>query len=103
MLRRIQSSIGLMAVRVLFSANAGADENWETLPLIENGNLADGWKHVGFGELIVDGDAVRTECDERGLGLAVWTKEKFVDCQIKVVFRAKDERSNAGVITRLVD
>lgn len=103
MLRRILSSMYLLAVLVLVSANAGADENWKTLPLIEDGKLADGWEHVGFGQLVVDGDAVRTECDERGLGLAVWTKEKFGDCQLKVVFRAKDERSNAGVIIRLDD
>ena len=46
---------------------------------------------------------MRTECDERGLGLAVWTKEKLGNCQIRVVFRTKDARSNAGVIMRLDD
>jgi len=82
---------------------ASADEPWRALPLIENGKVAADWKHVGFGKLVVDGDAVRTECDERGLGLAVWTKEKLGNCQIRVVFRTKDERSNAGVIVRLDD
>src|SRR5688572_31707289 len=80
-----------------------ADEPWRTLPLIEDGKLADGWKHVGFGKLVVDEGSVRTECDERGLGLAVWTKEKLGNCQIRVVFRTKDARSNAGVIIRLDD
>src|SRR5688572_25309217 len=80
-----------------------AEEPWRQLPLVADSKLADGWKHVGFGKLVVDGDAVRTECDERGLGLAVWTKEKLGDCQIRVVFRTKDRRSNAGVIIRLDD
>ncbi len=50
---------------------------------------------------MVDGEAVRTECDERGLGLAVWTKEKLGNCQIRVLFRTQEARSNAGVIVRL--
>jgi hypothetical protein len=80
-----------------------AEDAWHPLPLVENGQVAAAWKHVGFGKLVVDGDAVRTECDERGLGLAVWTKEKLGNCQIRVVFRTKDARSNAGVIVRLDD
>lgn len=80
-----------------------AEDAWRSLPLIENGKVAAGWQHVGFGKLVVDGDAVRTECDEQGLGLAVWTKEKLGNCQIRVVFRTQDARSNAGVIVRLDD
>jgi 3-keto-disaccharide hydrolase len=84
-------------------ATTTAEDAWRSLPLIENGKVAAAWKHVGFGKLVVDDGAVRTECDERGLGLAVWTKEKLGDCQIRVVFRTKDARSNAGVIVRLDD
>lgn len=80
-----------------------AEDAWRPLPLVENGKVSAAWKHVGFGKLVVDGDAVRTECDERGLGLAVWTKEKLGNCQIRVLFRTKDARSNAGVIVRLDD
>jgi Domain of Unknown Function (DUF1080) len=78
-----------------------AKDDWRELPLIDGGKVAADWKHVGFGKLVIDGDAVRTECDERGLGLAVWTKEKLGNCQIRVVFRTKDAKSNAGVIVRL--
>jgi len=78
-------------------------EPWRALPLVENGKVAAEWKHVGYGKLVADEGAVRTECDERGLGLAVWTKEKLGHCQIRVVFRLKDEKSNAGVIIRLDD
>jgi hypothetical protein len=93
----------MVAIGTLVSTDIYADEGWRPLPLIENGQVATAWKHVGFGKLAVDGDAVRTECDERGLGLAVWTKEKLGNCQIRVVFRTKNARSNAGVIVRLDD
>ena len=99
--------MGLLASLLILGigpASVGsADEPWRSLPLMENGQVAADWKHVGFGKLVVDGGAVRTECDERGLGLAVWTKEKLGNCQIRVVFRVKDEKSNAGVIIRLDD
>ena len=105
MLRTIHRllTVVMVAISTLVSTDINADEGWRSLPLIENGQVAAAWKHVGFGKLVVDGDAVRTECDERGLGLAVWSKEKLGNCQIRVVFRTKDARSNAGVIVRLDD
>src|SRR5262245_2914593 len=54
-----------------------AKDDWRPLQLIDGGKVAADWKHVGFGKLVVDEGAVRTDCDERGLGLAVWTKEKL--------------------------
>ena len=88
---------------IVWCATSTAEDAWRTLPLIESGQVAADWKHVGFGKLVVDEGAVRTECDERGLGLAVWTKEKLGNCQIRVVFGTKDAKSNAGVIVRLDD
>jgi hypothetical protein len=35
------------------------------------------------------------------MGLLLYTKEKFGDCRIRVVFRSKDARSNAGVFVRM--
>ncbi len=95
----------MLAMSVCLSLALGAqgEEPWRALPLIQDDKVVSDWKHIGFGQLAVDGDAVRTECDERGLGLAVWTKEKLGNCQIRVVFRTKDARSNAGVIVRLDD
>src|SRR3712207_5117596 len=74
---------------------------WRRLPLIKGGKVDSAWKHTGYGTFVVDGDAVRTECDERGLGLLVYTKETFGDCQLRVVYRAKDQRSNSGVYVRI--
>src|SRR5688572_11572741 len=76
---------------------------WRALPLIKDGKVDPAWAHTGFGSFAVDDGALRTDCDERGLGLLVYTKEKLGDCQIRVVYRTKDPRSNAGVYVRIGD
>jgi hypothetical protein len=51
----------------------------------------------------VDDGALRTECAPKGLGLLVYKKERLGNCQIRIVFKAKDAKSNAGVYVRLAD
>jgi len=77
--------------------------DWRSLPLIENGQVAPAWKHAGWGKMVVEGDAIRTEPEEKGLGLLVYTKEKLGDCQIRIVYRPQDTRDNAGVHIRMDD
>jgi hypothetical protein len=88
----------------LSTAAAVADEGaWRPLPLIEDGRVAPGWTQIGWGEFAVDGESLRSDADERGLGLLVWEREKFGNCQIRVVFRLQDARSNSGVYVRIGD
>jgi 3-keto-disaccharide hydrolase len=77
--------------------------DWRALPLIKGGQIASEWQHAGWGKMIVEGDAVRTDPSEKGLGLLVYTTEKLGDCQIRIVYRPKDVRSNAGVHIRMDD
>lgn len=77
--------------------------DWRDLPLIKNGQVAPEWQHAGWGQMVVAGDAIRTEPSERGLGLLVYTKEKFGNCQIRIVYRPQDNRDNAGVHIRMDD
>jgi len=79
------------------------DGEWRPLPLIQDGKVHPDWVHTGFGGFVVDAGALRTECDPKGLGLLVYQKEKLSDCQIRVVFKSKDARSNAGVYVRIDD
>jgi hypothetical protein len=79
----------------------GAD--WRPLPLVKNGQVAPEWQHVGWGKMIVENDAIRTEPDERGLGVLVYTKEKLGNCQLRIVYRPQDARDNAGVHIRMDD
>ncbi len=59
--------------------------------------------HVGWGGFVVDDGALRTECDPQGLGLLVFKGERFGNCQIRVVFKTKEAKSNAGVYVRIAD
>src|SRR5262245_54611181 len=70
---------------------------WRSLPLVKEGKVDPAWVHLGYGSFVVDDGMLRTECSEKGLGLLLFEKEKFGDCQIRVVFKTKDAKSNAGV------
>lgn len=83
---------------------ANAEEPaWRPLPLIVDGKVAEGWCQVGWGGFVVEDGALRTACDPRGLGFLVYEKERFGNCQIRVVFRAQEARSNAGAFVRIAD
>jgi hypothetical protein len=84
-------------------AAVAADAPWRTLPLIENGQVAAAWQQAGWGKFVVEGDSIRTEPDERGLGLLVYTKERLGNCQIRIVYRPSNPRCNAGVHIRMDD
>lgn len=84
-------------------AETKAEPAWRPLPLITEGKVDDGWCHVGWGGFTVDDGALRTECDPKGLGLLVYQKERFGNCQIRVVFKTKDAKCNAGVFVRIDD
>src|SRR5687768_3970021 len=99
--------IGIVAV-VLAGCQAVGNEGqekregeWRELQLIQEGKVRPDWVHTGFGAFVVDEGALRTECDARGLGLLVYSKERLGDCQIRVVYKSKDARSNAGVYVRI--
>src|SRR5512145_2913687 len=87
-------------------AMVNADEpagSWRSLPLIKDGQVDPSWVHLGYGGFVVEEGAIKTDCSEKGLGLLLYKKEKLGNCQIRVVFRAQDEKSNAGVFVRIDD
>ncbi len=63
-----------------------------------NGKDLNGWKHVGKGSMSVENGMIR---GHGGLGLLYWTREKFSNCVIHVVYRMQKENSNAGVFIRI--
>src|SRR5688500_5981642 len=81
----------------------GAEAEWRKLPLITEGKVDPNWVHVGYGGFVIEDGALKTECDPKGLGLLVYNKEKLGNCQVRVVFKTKDERANAGVYVRIAD
>jgi hypothetical protein len=76
---------------------------WRALPLIQDGKVHPDWTQVGWGGFAIDDGTLRTECDPRGMGLLLYRKEKLGNCQIRVVYRTKDAKSNAGVFVRIDD
>ncbi|WP_425617324.1 DUF1080 domain-containing protein [Anatilimnocola sp. NA78] len=80
-----------------------AKDGWRSLPLTKNGKVDSNWVQVGYGQYVVDGKTIRSDCDERGLGLLLYRAEKFGDCQLRVVYKSKDAKSNAGLFVRVDD
>lgn len=102
--RRVVSALSLTVFcRLAVLSLSAADGNWRSLPLITNGKLDPNWVHVGWGGFVVDDGALRTACVPQGLGLLVFKKERLGNCQVRVVFKAKDAKSNAGIYVRLAD
>jgi hypothetical protein len=95
--------VTLLTFCALLSVSQGADQEWRTLPLIKDGKVHPDWGHTGWGGFAVDNGTLRTECDPRGLGLLVYRKERLGNCQIRVVFKTKDERANSGVYVRIAN
>jgi hypothetical protein len=100
----IATALGCAANR---SANQSNEKHlshaWRSLALIKNGHVDPAWTQVGYGRWVVDNGAIRTDPDERGLGLLLYTREKFGDCQVRIVYRSKERRSNSGVFIRIDD
>jgi hypothetical protein len=86
----------------LFPTSSPAGD-WRSLPLIKDGRVAPEWQQAGWGQMVVEGDSLKTDPSEKGLGLLVYTTEKFGDCQIRIVYKPQDNRDNAGVHIRMDD
>ena len=63
-----------------------------------NGENLDGWVMTGPGRFVVEDSAMKTE---GGMGLLYYSKKKFGDCTIRVVFKVMPGRGNSGVVVRL--
>ena len=76
---------------------------WRALPLVTDGKIDPAWAQVGWGGFAVDCRALRTEPDDRGMGLLLYKPQKFGDCQTRIVYRCEKATSNAGVFVRIDD
>ena len=91
----IAAVLFLLALPNHSQSNPKPDDHWRQL---FNGKNLDGWKHVGPGEDTVEDGLIRTH---GGMGLLYWTKEKFGNCRIKVVYKMRDHNDNSGVFIRI--
>jgi hypothetical protein len=93
----------LATLPILRGAESKSEPAWRSLPLITDGKVDPAWMHVGWGGFSVDNGTLRTECDPKGLGLLVYKKERLGNCQIRVVFKPKEPKSNSGIYVRIDD
>ncbi len=75
--------------------DAGTRHGWR--PLF-NGRNTEGWQMTGPGEFKLENGELVTY---GGMGLFWYTREKLVDCRIRVVFQPTTARDNAGVFIRI--
>src|SRR5262245_59636579 len=89
----------LSAVALSSPASGGASKPARQL---FNGKDLAGWEHVGPGEFVVENGLLKTKGAE-GLGLLWYTKEKFGNCTLKVVWKTPTPADNSGVFVRVAD
>src|SRR3954453_5851214 len=85
------------------AGQTSAPAEWQVVPLVVDGKIDAAWKQVDWGGFVVDQGSARTQPDPRGMGLLVYTRAKFGDCQIRVLYRSEKPHSNSGVFIRLDD
>ncbi|MBS1504799.1 MAG: DUF1080 domain-containing protein, partial [Bacteroidetes bacterium] len=106
---RILQGIGLALAFILLSIPVISLAQQDSIPpppkLDEKGwrQLFDGkdlkgWKMVGPGERYVENGVTGSH---GGMGLLYWTKEKFSNCKIRIVYRMQKFNSNSGVFIRI--
>ena len=83
-----------LLIVALLSAMAPDDQ---PRPLF-NGKDLDGWAHVGKGRVYVDEGLLKTE---GGMGLLWYTREKFGNCTLRVVYRTTTLDDNSGIFIRI--
>jgi hypothetical protein len=64
------------------------------------GRNTDGWQMTGPGEFKLENGELATH---GGMGLFWYTREKFGDCRIRVVFQPTGARDNSGIFIRIPD
>jgi Domain of Unknown Function (DUF1080) len=96
----LRVTIALFILWVInFSGQRVAENNqpkeWRQL---FNGKDLSGWKQVGKGDHYVEDGLIASR---GGMGLLYWSKEKFSNCVIRVVYKMQKFNSNSGLFIRI--
>lgn len=71
------------------------DKKWRQL---FNGKDLSGWEQVGPGNFVVEDGLLKTV---GGMGMILWSAEKFGNSDIRVVYKVKDNDCNSGIFIRI--
>jgi hypothetical protein len=97
---RALSTLALATLLVATSDCLAQEPRKDGFRPLFNGKDLDGWEHVGPGKMVVEDGVIRTE---GGMGLLWYTREKFGNCTIRIVYKTTNLRSNSGVFIRIAD
>jgi len=85
----------LLALAICVPPSSGFADDWVQL---FNGKDMTDWEHVGPGRFLVENGMLKTE---GGMGLLWYTREKFGDAILHVVYKLSHENDNSGVFIRI--
>jgi hypothetical protein len=83
----------LVCATLVFWANSNAASRQ-----LFNGEDLSGWRHVGFGEFVVENGNLRPV---GGVGILWFEREKIADTILRVVFKVESVEDNSGVFVRI--
>lgn len=90
--------IGLSLLALTVSSLQAQPKSHSAWKQLFNGYDLQGWKHVGPGRMtVVDGLLT----PEGGMGLLYWTGGPVGDCELRVVYKMRDENDNSGIFIRI--
>ena len=99
---KAKSIITVILIAIMFSISEplvmGSVADTSQWRQLFNGKDLTGWKHVGPGSHYVEDGLIKSH---GGMGLLYWQGEKFGNCDIRIVFRMRDENSNSGIFIRV--
>ena len=92
---KMKRNLCLVILSVVLISCSDQDGKWRQL---FNGKDLSGWEQVGPGSFVVEDGLLKTV---DGMGMILWSAEKFSNVIIRVVFKVKDNDCNSGVFIRI--
>lgn len=93
---RMSAKVTVIAIFTLLSIQVVYAQKGNWVSLFDGKNL-DGWEHVGPGKFVLKDGILKSE---GGMGLLWYTKKKFENCVIRVVYK-NPGGANSGVFIRI--
>ena len=95
---RYRQALFLLGILILAACTSDPPATPRHSSTLFNGSDLSGWEHIGKGEFIVEDNTLKTV---GGMGLLWYTREKFGNATIRIVYRGETPDANAGVFIRI--
>lgn len=92
--------LSLLPLNIPLHADEAGDGKSSTGKMLFDGKNLDDWQHIGPGRMVLEDGLLKTE---GGMGLLWYTKQKFGDCVLRVVYKTTRQDDNSGVYVRIAE